>query len=86
MTDDQRTLALGVYLSALIYLSGCIAVGLATGNVLAAKIAVGCAADCYFAYVSQLMIWPRVVQTFFVVFSVLLGAAAGIVILIGGTP
>jgi hypothetical protein len=78
----QRELALGVIVSAAIYLFGIILVSLCLHLFLPAFAAIECAGFCWVAYSVQLYGSPRWLCAASVILSALLGFAAGLLLIV----
>lgn len=85
MTPDQRILVVGIYISAALYLTGCFVVSLFVQHGHGWMLALASVAASYCAYTMQVMFADARKQTLcVVVFSQISGAAAGIIVLLGG--
>lgn len=81
MDERERCLAWGVYISAALYLAGVFAAGLAMQNAMAWKLALFTAGLNYVSYTAQIMHVPRNICFVVVLFSAVVGACAGIVLI-----
>lgn len=85
MTPDQRLLAVGIYLTGALYLTGCFVVSLFVQHGNGWKYALASMAACYVAYAAQVMASEaRFYAVCLVVLSQLLGALAGVNVFLGG--
>ena len=82
MNADQRLLVVGLYINSALYLAGVYCAGLINHNPWAWKGALAASGVSYLAYLSQISVAPRPVQIVCVIASILLGAGAGISLLV----
>lgn len=87
--EANRLLFIALILNSALYITGVFVAGLVTGHPFAWQLAIVTAALCYFSPFVQLLLvgkpksqhWPGLVL---VIVSILVGAAAGFSLLIGG--
>lgn len=78
MTEDQRFLAIGIYVNSALFLSGVFVAGLVTGRETAWKLALVAAGLTYVSYLVQVAEIERAAQIVVVLASIIAAVAAGL--------
>lgn len=82
MTQDQKFLAIGVYINSALYLGAIFVAGLVVGNVWARNAAIFAMGLSYIAYYVQIAALPYTAQIGATVLSIIVGVAAGLLLLV----